>query len=468
MINMDEKSKNIKEIKKAIMDGKVVLGIELGSTRIKSILIDENHQTIAQGSFDWQNKLENGVWTYDLNDVWVGLQSSYKELVIDVEKKYKVPLTQVSSLGISAMMHGYLVFSKKQKQLVPFRTWRNTITEPAAKELSTLFHFNVPQRWSIAYLHQSILNKEAHVAEIDFMTTLSGYVHWKLTGKRVLGIGDASGMFPIDSSTKNYNKKMLSLYNQRVKGSGLPYRLEHILPKVLCAGEQAGTLTPQGALLIDPSGKLPAGIPLCPPEGDAGTGMTATNSVAIHTGNISAGTSIFAMIVLEKELSNVYEEIDLVTTPSGSPVAMVHCNNFTSDIDAWVKLFKQLTTLLDIDVSINKLYEKLYYEALKGESDGGGLVSFNYYAGEPITQTDAGRPMLLRLPDSNFSLANLMLTNIYSALATLRIGMDILTCKEIAPQEEQVNGFNLFLEKYKTCLPIQRNFFKTKKTHQSN
>jgi sugar (pentulose or hexulose) kinase len=414
------------------IDGKTFLGIELGSTRIKAVLIDETFEPAASGSYDWENKLLDGIWTYSLEDVWAGLQSCFRALVQDVEDRYKKPLAsiQIASIGISAMMHGYLAFDTDDKQLVPFRTWRNTITEKAAAELTEKFGFNVPQRWSIAHFYQAILNKEPHIKDVSFMTTLSGYVHWKLTGRKVLGVGDSSGMFPIDSGTNDYHSRMLGQFDDLTRSMGVSRKAVEILPTVLIAGDDAGCLTEEGTRLIDPSGILKAGIPLCPPEGDAGTGMTATNSVAERTGNVSAGTSVFAMVVLEKELSKVYLEIDMVTTPGGKPVAMVHCNSCTSDLDAWAKLFKEATELFGTKVEKKVLYDLLYNQALKGEEDGGGLLSYNYYSGEPITGLDRGRPLFVRTLDSNLTLANFMRTTLYSTMATLKIGMDILTQKE--------------------------------------
>lgn len=421
---------NRDEVILKIKDGSTNLGIELGSTRIKAVLTDDNHIPIASGSYEWENKYENNIWTYHLDDVWTGIQQSYQKLAEEIKDKYDVPLVKIGAIGFSAMMHGYLVFDKNDQLLVPFRTWRNTITEKAAEILSDKFKFNIPQRWSIAHLYQAILNGEKHVSEIDFITTLAGYVHWKLTGKKVLGVGDASGMFPIDSCSCNYNDGMLQQFDELVVDKNLPWKLKDILPGVLMAGQEAGALTEEGAKLLDISGQLMPGIPLCPPEGDAGTGMAATNSVSVRTGNVSAGTSIFAMIVMEKELSQVYPEIDIVTTPSGKPVAMVHCNNCTSDINAWIGLFKELTTVLGNDVSKDILYERLFNKALEGDADCGGLLAYNYFSGEPITHMDEGRPLFLRTPNSNFTLANFMRVNLYSTLATLRLGMDILLEKE--------------------------------------
>ncbi len=420
-MNTDQKS-----IQKAIETGKTVLGIELGSTRIKAVLIDEHHTPIASGSHEWENRYENGIWTYSLEDVWTGLQESYRNLREEVLEKYNTPLQTIGAIGFSAMMHGYMAFDKGGNLLVPFRTWRNTITGQAAEKLTDLFKFNIPQRWSIAHLCQAILNKEAHVKDISHLTTLAGYVHWKLTGQQVLGVGEASGMFPIDSKTNQYDARMLELFNQWLKAENIPWKLQDILPKVLGAGDAAGVLSGEGAKLLDPTGQLRAGIPLCPPEGDAGTGMVATNSVAERTGNVSAGTSVFAMIVLEKALSKVYPEIDMVTTPAGKPVAMVHSNNCTSDLNAWVGLFQEFTHVLGVDVSQSRLFETLYKLALTGDADAGGLLAYAYVSGEHITHLEEGRPLFVRTPESRFTLPNFMRAHLFSSLGALKIGMDIL------------------------------------------
>lgn len=411
---------------KAIQSGKTVLGVEFGSTRIKAVLIGEDHAPLASGSFEWENRYENGVWTYRLEDVWEGLQKSYRALSQEIKEKYHTPLRTLGAIGFSAMMHGYMAFDGKNDLLVPFRTWRNTSTGPAAGQLTDLFQFNIPQRWSIAHLYQAILNREAHVSDIDFLTTLAGYVHWKLTGQKVLGVGDASGMFPIDSRTNTYDERSIALFNQRLQAEHIPWKLQDVLPQVLLAGEAAGSLMTEGARLLDPTGQLRAGIPLCPPEGDAGTGMVATNSVAERTGNVSAGTSVFAMIVLEKPLTKVYPEIDMVTTPAGKPVAMVHSNNCTSDLNAWVEVFHEFTGALGLEVDQSSLFELLFKKALTGDADGGGLLAYNYFSGEPITRLDQGRPLFVRTPESRFTLANFMRAQLFSALATLKIGLDIL------------------------------------------
>jgi len=418
------------DIKEAIVKNKTALGIEFGSTRIKAVLIDAQYVPIAAGSHDWENRLEDGVWTYHLDDVWAGLQDCFSKLALDVKNRYDLTLSSVGAIGISAMMHGYLAFDKDGNQLAPFRTWRNTITEKAACLLTEEFKFNIPQRWSIAHLYQAILNGESHVKDIDYITTLAGYVHWKLTGKKVLGIDDASGMFPIDSRGDNYNPVMLKQFDALVAPHNFGWKIAGILPAVLSAGDNAGTLTAEGAKLLDPSGNLWDGIPLCPPEGDAGTGMVATNSVAHCTGNVSAGTSIFAMIVMEKELSKVYPEIDIVNTPAGKLVAMVHCNNCTSDIDAWIKLFRELLDISGAKIEKAALYDALYFKALEADEDCGGLLSFNHYSGEHIIGTEEGRPLFTRLPDGNFTLANFMRTLLFSSMATLKYGVDLLTQKE--------------------------------------
>lgn len=409
---------------------KTALGIELGSTRIKAILIGANYTPIASGEHQWKDHYEHGIWTYHLGDVWTGIQKAYQQLSNEVKEKYNTTLSNVGSIGISAMMHGYLPFDSDENQLTSFRTWKNTTTETAAEELTSLFQFNIPLRWSVAHLYQAVLNQEDHVNQIDFLTTLAGYVHWKLTGKKVLGIGEASGMFPIKSETGDYDGIMMEQFNDLMKRKGYTLSLESILPQIQLAGTQAGTLTSEGAELLDPTGKLKSGIPLCPPEGDAGTGMVATNSTAERTGNISAGTSVFAMIVLEKSLSDYYTEIDIVTTPTGKPVSMVHCNNFTSDINAWANLFSEVFQAHGKQVSNEEMFTVLFKQALKAKSDVDGIVNCNYYSGEPITGFKEGRPLLVRKPNSNLTLPNFMRAHIYSALATLKIGMDILTTKE--------------------------------------
>ena len=369
---------SVNEAKTAILNNKTALGIEFGSTRIKAVLVDDKYNPIASGSYDWENRYENGVWTYSLDDIHKGLQGSYSDLVKDVKEKYDVELTSVGALGISAMMHGYMPFDKEGKLLVPFRTWRNNITGEASEKLMELFQYNIPQRWSIAHLYQAILNGEEHVKDIDYMCTLEAYVHRLLTGKRVLGIGDAAGMFPIDSTTKDYNQEMVEKFDKLVEPYGFPWKLRDIMPEVMVAGQDAGTLTEEGARFLDPTGKLKAGIPMCPPEGDAGTGMVATNSVKQCTGNVSAGTSVFAMIVLEKQLSKVYREIDMVTTPTGFPCAMSHANNGTSDLNAWIGIFGEFAKLMGMEASSGDLFQKLYTKSLEGDLDCGGLLAYGY------------------------------------------------------------------------------------------
>lgn len=407
-----------------IQRGGAVLGIELGSTRIKAVLIDEGGAPIASGGHDWENRLENGVWTYSIEDVWTGLQDCYASLARDVRERYGCEITDLKAIGISAMMHGYMAFDENGELLVPFRTWRNTMTEKAAETLTELFGFNIPQRWSIAHLAQSIMDGMAHVSQIRWLTTLSGYVHFMLTGRRALGVGEASGMFPIDSAKNDYDQKMIDQFEARFGQK--EWSLRDILPEVLTAGDDAGSLTEAGARLLDPSGKLNAGIPLCPPEGDAGTGMVATNSVSLRTGNVSAGTSIFAMVVLEKPLKEVHPEIDMVTTPAGAPVAMAHCNNCTSDLNAWVNLMREYAEMLGVKQSADELYGRLFERALEGDADCGGLFACNYYSGEHITGFTSGRPVFARAPESRMTLANFMRAHLDSAMATLSIGLEIL------------------------------------------
>ena len=435
----------------AIESGKTVLGIEFGSTRIKAVLIGEDHTPIVSGSYEWENRYENVIWTYNLEDVWTGLQESYRKLSNEVFENYNTPLQTIGAIGFSGMMHGYMAFDKDGNLLVPFRTWRNTITGQAAEKLTDLFQFNIPQRWSIAHLYQAILNKEPHIKDISSLTTLAGYVHRKLTGQKVLGVGEASGMFPIESKTNNYDEYKIEQFNERLTAENIPSKLQDILPKVLVAGDAAGVLTEEGARLLDPTGQLQAGIPLCPPEGDAGTGMVATNSVAERTGNVSAGTSVFAMIVLEKALSKLYPEIDIVTTPTGKPVAMVHSNNCTSDLNAWVDLFQEFTNSLGVKVSQSRLFEMLYQSALKGDADCGGLLTYNYFSGEHITHLEEGRPLFVRTPESHFTLSNFMRVHLFSALGALKIGLDILF------EQEQVEIDQIF---------GHGGFFKTKDVGQ--
>lgn len=520
--------------KATIEAGKAVLGIEFGSTRIKAVLIDEDNRPIAQGSHEWENKFINGFWTYSLEEIWFGVQDCYRDLRANVLEKYGVEIHELAAIGISAMMHGYMAFDENDEILTHFRTWRNTNTGEAAAILSELFNYNIPLRWSISHLYQAILNGEEHVAKVAFLTTLAGYIHWQLTGEKVIGIGDGSGMIPVDPATKNYDKTMVKKFDDLVAHKGFEWTLEEILPKILVAGEAAGTLTAEGAHKLDISGNLHAGIPVCPPEGDAGTGMVATNAVKQRTGNVSAGTSSFSMIVLEGELSKPYEMIDMVTTPDGSLVAMVHCNNCTSDLNAWVGLFREYTELMGHPVDMNEIFGKLYTNALNGDPDCGGLISYNYFSGEPITGLNEGRPLFVRSVSNRFNLANFMRANINAAVACLKLGNDILFNEEkikvdritghgglfktpgvgqrilaaalnspisvmetageggawgmallagylvnnkkglnladyleeevfagntgtsIAPTEEDVAGFNAYIENYKACLPIEQ------------
>ena len=416
--------------KETIQQGKAILGIEFGSTRIKAVLIDGENKPIAQGSHEWENQLVDGLWTYSTEAIWYGLQDCYADLRKNVLAEYDIEIEELAAIGISAMMHGYMAFNDQQNILVPFRTWRNTNTAKAAAELSELFVYNIPLRWSISHIYQAILDNEEHVADIDFLTTLAGYIHWQLTGNKVLGIGDASGMLPIDPETHNYSAVMVEKFNKLIAPKGFNWTLLDILPEVLNAGENAGFLTAEGAQKLDISGHLKPGIPLCPPEGDAGTGMVATNAVKQRTGNVSAGTSSFSMIVLEKDLSKPYEMIDMVTTPDGSLVAMVHCNNCTSDLNAWVNLFKEYQQLLGIPVDMNEVFGKLYNNALTGDADCGGLIAYNYISGEPVTGLSEGRPMFVRSANDKFNLANFMRANLYASVGVLKIGNDILFNEE--------------------------------------
>lgn len=435
------------EKKQAIEQGKTTLGIELGSTRIKAVLIGEDFNSLASGSHDWENRYENQIWTYSLEDIWQGIQDAYGKMAKEVQDTYGVALTTIGAIGFSAMMHGYMVFDKAGELLVPFRTWRNTITRQASEKLTEIFAFNIPQRWSIAHLYQAILNQEPHVKDIDYMVTLEGYVHWKLTGQKVLGIGDCAGMFPIDNKTKTFNQQMIDKFDAITAESGFPWKLGEIMPKVMLAGEPAGNLTAQGAKLLDVSGNLKPGIPLCPPEGDAGTGMVATNSVKERTGNVSAGTSVFAMVVLENGLKKAYPEIDLVTTPAGSPVAMVHCNNCTSDLNAWVNLFKEFYEAMGMKADMNEIFGTLYRKALEADEDVPGLLAYNYFSGEHITHFEEGRPLFVRTPDAKFNLANFMRVHLYTALGALKVGMDILAKEEQVELDVMLGHGGLFKTK---------------------
>lgn len=519
--------------KETIESGHATLGIEFGSTRIKAVLIDEEFRPIAQGSHEWENQLVDGLWTYSIESIWFGLQDCYRDLRANVREIYDVEIETLASIGISAMMHGYMPFAADGHLLAPFRTWRNTNTGNAASRLSELFVYNIPLRWSISHLYQAILNGEEHVGDIDFLTTLAGYIHWQLTGEKVLGIGDASGMIPVDPETKQYSAAMIEKFDNLIEPFGFNWTLEQILPSILVAGEKAGYLTEEGASRLDISGHLKAGIPFCPPEGDAGTGMVATNAVKQRTGNVSAGTSSFSMIVLEKELSRPYEAIDMVTTPDGSLVAMVHCNNCTSDLNAWVGLFREYTELLGLPINIEEIYGKLYNNALKGDTDCGGLLAYNFISGEPIVDISEGRPLFVRSATGRFNLANFIRAHLHASVAVLKLGNHILfdiekvkvdrltghgglfktpivgqrilaaalaspisvmetageggawgmallaafmsdeTGKpladwledkvfignkgvEITPTQEEIEGFNRYIETYKRCLPIER------------
>lgn len=427
-------------MKQLIENGSAILGIEFGSTRIKSVLISQDHIPLASGSFEWENDLVDGIWTYSEEKIRHGFQESYADLKRNVLQQYGVHLKKLSAIGVSAMMHGYLPFDSQMVLLTPFRTWRNTITEKAAAKLTEVFSFNMPQRWSLSHLYQAILNNEPHVKNISFITTLAGWAHFWLTGKKVLGIGDASGIMPIDSVSLDYDSSMIDAFDNLIAEKQYPWHLREILPKVLLAGQSAGYLTSEGALLLDPSGELEPGCPVCPPEGDAGTGMAATNSVRPRTGNVSAGTSIFSMIVLEKPLSRVYPEIDVVTTPSGQPVGMVHCNSCSSDINAWVNLFKEFAETMGFQVKTDEIFTRLFRKALEGDPSGGGLVSFNYLAGEPVTGLSEGRPMLIRLPDAKMSLANFMRVQLYASMETLKFGMEIMNREHVAIDQIFAHG----------------------------
>ncbi|MGM0369010.1 MAG: xylulokinase [Bacillota bacterium] len=430
-----------------INNGNTILGIEFGSTRIKTVLLAENNEIIATGSQSWENSYIDDTWTYSMEEIWEGLQDSYRNMVEDVKEKYDAELTQIASIGFSGMMHGYLPFDKDDHLLVPFRTWRNNFTSEASEKLTEVFEYPIPQRWSIAHLYQAILNDEEHVSDISYMTTLAGYIHWKLSGKKVLGVGDASGMFPIDIETNSYNQEMLNQFNQLIADYDFSWNLEDVLPTTLTAGEDAGRLTEEGASLLDTSGQLEAGSLMCPPEGDAGTGMVATNSVAERTGNVSAGTSIFAMVVLEQELKEAHPELDLVTTPSGKLVAMAHSNNCASNLDSWINIFKEVTTSLGFKVDMDTLYETLYNKALEGDKDCGGLLAYGYLSGEHITDFEEGRPLFARSSDSNFNLANFMRVNLQSALGAMKMGMDILLKEENVKLDKMLGHGGLFKTK---------------------
>ena len=433
------------EVAAIIKKGEAVVGIEMGSTRIKSVLIGPDNNPLASGGHSWENSQVDGIWTYPLAEAWVGLQSSYADLVKNVQSEYGVTITKLKALGFSGMMHGYIVVDKNENQLVPFRTWRNNITGQASKELAELFQYPIPQRWSVAHLYQAILNKENHVKEIDYLSTLAGYVHWKLTDRKVMGIGEASGMFPIDLKTSDFNTDMCDTFDKRVSDRGFSWKLKDILPEVLVAGQNGGQLTEEGARLLDPSGTLQAGIPVCPPEGDAGTGMVATNSVAVRTGNVSAGTSVFAMIVLEKELSKVHHELDLVTTPDGHLVAMAHSNNCSSDYDAWINLLGEAVKALGFEVSTPRLYDTLLEQSLNADPDCGGLLSIGYVSGEHMTGFSEGRPLFVRSPEGKFTLPNFMRSHLFTALCAMRTGLNILF-EEEGVEVDEIRGHGGFFK----------------------
>ena len=435
------------EIKQLIDAGQLSIGIEFGSTRIKTVAIDSECRTIATGSFEWENQFKHGYWTYSMNDVWVGLQRSYAEMTDAIKDQYDTTVRRIASLGISGMMHGYLVFDEHDDLLVPFRTWRNNNANEAASILREDFQVNIPERWSIAQLYQSAIDKEEHVPHVRYMTTLAGYVHWYLSGERVLGIGDASGMFPIDSETLTYRSDLLQRFNTHFHEAGYTQQIEDILPEVVVAGQSAGRLTEIGAKLIDPHEELEAGCPMCAPEADAATGMVATNSVAPRTGNVSAGTSIFSMIVLEKQIQQLYPEVDIVSTPDGYEVAMIHANNCTSDINAWVGIFEELLQRLGVDYDKNNLFTTLFESALDGDDDLGQLLSIGYVSGEFITDVPQGYPLLLRSLDSNFNLANFMKSQIYSAFATPKIGIDLLKENEQIQIDSMLGHGGIFTTK---------------------
>lgn len=416
--------------KTLIENGQAYLGIELGSTRIKSVLIDETGQILAKGTFDWENHFSNGVWTYPLDEVWAGVAASYRSMSDEVERKYQTSITQLSAIGISAMMHGYLPFDAEDNQLAEFRTWRNNNTAVAADVLTDKLQYNIPQRWSVAHLYQSVLNGEPHVKDVNFITTLAGYVHWQLTGEKVLGVGDASGMFPIDSSIKDYNAEMLDIFDNLVADKAFNWSIKDILPKVLVAGQPAGRLTEKGAKLLDPTGKLQAGCLLCPPEGDAGTGMMATNSIKVKTGNVSAGTSAFAMVVLEKPLSQVYRDLDMVTTPDGEIVVMAHSQNCSSDLNAWFGLFDEVLKTFNVNVTGDQLYGNLLNKAFEASPNGGNLLSYCFYSGEHGVDLVTGCPLFLHPAKAEFSLANFVLVQLYTAFGAMKLGMDTLTKRE--------------------------------------
>ena len=431
--------------KHSIESGSAILGCELGSTRIKATLVYPDGQPLASGSYGWENQLRDGIWTYDMEDVWKGIAGCYENLVTEVKQNFGTAITRLAAAGFSGMMHGYLAVDDEGNLLVPFRTWRNNITGEASKELTELFTAPIPQRWSIAHLYQAILNGEDHVQHIAHLTTLAGYVQWKLTGEWTLGMCEASGMFPVDPDTGAFNAGMLDAFDRHVAGHNVPWKLANLLPSIVPVGERAGTLTEEGARLLDPSGNLEPGTPLCPPEGDAGTGMIATNSIRPRTGNVSAGTSVFAMVVLEKKLSRVHPEIDIVLTPDGRPVGMAHSNNCTSDFDAWMALFGEAAKALGKEVSDTDLYGSLMPLALEGDDEAGGLLSFGYISGEHLTGFTEGRPLFVRTPGSSFTLANFIRAHLFSSLCALRTGLDVLTEGE-GVRVEEIRGHGGFFK----------------------
>lgn len=435
---------NLRETATQIENGQASLGIELGSTRIKAVLINSEFETISSGSYTWENQFKDGIWTYPLDQVWEGIQTAYSKIKADVMSRYHVSLTKIVSIGVSAMMHGYLPFNKDDQLLVPFRTWRNNITEESADKLTQLFDFNIPQRWSIAHLYQAILNDEPHVKDVDFITTLAGYVHWQLSGEKVLGVGDASGVFPIDNQTHTYRQDFLKQFSQLPEVAKYPWKIQDILPKAIIAGHGAGKLTAEGAKLLDPTATLTAGSLMAPPEGDAGTGMVGTNSVRKRTGNISVGTSAFSMNVLDKPLKKLHRDIDIVTTPTGDPVAMVHVNNCSSDINAWVGLFRDFADAIGAKIDTNKLYETLFDSTVHSDPDAGGLINYSYLSGENITKIQTGRPLFVRTANSKMNLANFFLTQLYAAFAPLKIGMDILLNEEHVQTDVMIAQGGLF------------------------
>ena len=429
-----------------IRAGKTSLGIEFGSTRIKAVLIDDTYHTIAAGDYGWASHLENGLWSYTQEEIWKGLQTAYAAMAQNVEAAYGEKLARVGHIGFSAMMHGYLAFDKNGELLVPFRTWQNTNTSEAHEKLSELFQYNIPERWSIAHLYQAVLNKEEHIGKVAYFTTLAGYVHWKLTGKKVLGVGDASGMFPIDPTTHAYETEFIEKFSALPEVAEQPWNLSDLLPEPLVAGTPAGTLTAEGAKLLDPTGTLQPGIVLAPPEGDAGTGMVATNSVRVRTGNVSAGTSIFAMVVLEHKLKALHPEVDLVTTPAGDLAGMSHANNFTSDLNAWVGLFGQFAAALGTPVDTGNLYGTLFRAAIADDVDAncGGLINYPFRSGEFLAGLPEGRPLFVRGPEARMSLGNFIRAQLFSAFSPVKIGMDVMTKNEGVAVDSLVGHGGIF------------------------